>query len=199
MGSNQIEAYCNKHKEKMDQPIVQSFLKDEKNYELFQKAILNPTNENTHQLNQAFSEFYRKIKIVNYISNLIYFYSIDFDKKVSLYKKRNVLKLDAPLNDEEAKSSVKMETFTDKDLTYKELEYLSEDIKDVLSDDVLFEALCVLSDKQIRILNLKYINNFPSKKIAEIMWESEQTVSYNLNRALEKMKEFVESKTGKSK
>ncbi|MFT8225069.1 sigma factor-like helix-turn-helix DNA-binding protein, partial [Streptococcus agalactiae] len=187
MGSNQIEAYCSKYKEKMNEPIIRNFLKDEKNNALFQAAIINPTEANTSMLNSAFAEYYRKVKVINYISNLVYFYSIDFDKRVSLYKKRNLFALtvshaeiDNNLNNLDALTS------SEEDLTYADYERMAKkgDLKDHIDGELLYKALDVLSDKQLKILTLMYLNDHTNKEVAEILDESVQTISYNHNKAL---------------
>ncbi|MGG3522557.1 sigma-70 family RNA polymerase sigma factor [Bacillus pseudomycoides] len=202
MGSNQIEAYCRKYKEKMNEPIVRNFLKDKENYALFQEAILNPTEENTSMLNNAFAEYYRKVKVINYISNLVYFYSIDFDKRISLYKKRNLFSLTVP-HEETDKSLNNLDALTssEEDLTYNDFENMNkkDDLKDHIDDDLLYKALDVLSDKQIRILTLMYLNDHTNKEVAEILNESVQTISYNHNKALSKIKEFMEGTNEKEK
>ncbi|HFJ9454169.1 sigma factor-like helix-turn-helix DNA-binding protein [Bacillus tropicus] len=202
MGSNQIEAYCSKYKEKMNEPIIRNFLKDEKNNALFQAAIINPTEANTSMLNSAFAEYYRKVKVINYISNLVYFYSIDFDKRVSLYKKRNLFALtvshaeiDNNLNNLDALTS------SEEDLTYADYERMAKkgDLKDHIDGELLYKALDVLSDKQLKILTLMYLNDHTNKEVAEILDESVQTISYNHNKALTKIKEFMEGPDIKKK
>ncbi|HEF1906398.1 TPA: sigma-70 family RNA polymerase sigma factor [Bacillus cereus] len=192
MGSNQIEAFCSKYKEKMNEPIVRNFLKDKGNYAIFQDAILNPTHENTHLLNQIFAEYYRKVKIINYISKLVKYYSIDIEKRIHLNKKRNVLTLDASINEED-ESSIKMDVLSssEEDLTYESFELASGDLKEHLNNDFLHKALEVLSDKQIKVLNLIYMNDFTNKQVAEILKESEQTISYNHKAALTKLQEIM--------
>ncbi|OSX89539.1 hypothetical protein S2E19_04513 [Bacillus mycoides] len=202
MGSNQIEAYCSKYKEKMNEPIVRNFLKDEENYALFQEAIINPTEENASMLNSAFAEYYRKVKVINYISNLVYFYSIDFDKRVSLYKKRNLFAL--TVSHEEVDNnlnSLDALTSSEDDLTYADYENMSkkDDLKDHIDGELLYKALDVLSDKQLKILTLMYLNDHTNKEVAEILDESVQTVSYNHNKALSKIKEFMEGLDVKKK
>ncbi|KAB2477756.1 sigma-70 family RNA polymerase sigma factor [Bacillus cereus] len=195
MGSNQIETYCSKYKEKMNEPIVRNFLKDKKNNALFQEAIINPTEENTSMLNSAFSEYYRKVKMINYISNLVYFYSIDFDKRVSLYKKRNLFALTVPHDEiDNNLNSLDALTSSEDDLTYKDYENMSkkDDLKDHIDGELLYKALDVLSDKQLKILTLMYLNDHTNKEVAEILGESVQTISYNHNKALAKIKEFME-------
>ncbi|MBJ7950114.1 sigma-70 family RNA polymerase sigma factor [Bacillus cereus group sp. N24] len=192
MGSNQIEAFCSKYKEKMNEPIVRNFLKDKRNNEIFEDAILNSTEENTQLLNSTFAEYYRQVKVINYISKLVKYYSIDIEKKITLNKKRNVLILDGSVKDDDDNSN-KMDVLTSSegDLTYYGFELESERLKDHLDNDLLHVALEVLSDKQFKILSLLYMKDLTNKQVAEIMKESEQTISYNHKAAIEKLQKVM--------
>ncbi|PEA55041.1 RNA polymerase subunit sigma-70 [Bacillus pseudomycoides] len=193
MGNNPIDAFFEKYQNKLKEPIVQYFLKEPKNYALFEQAITSPTEENKQRLDDAFKEHYKKVKMINYISKLIYFYSIDFDKKVSLNKKRYDLNLDAPINDEERNMTSKLEVLTSsqEDLTYLDYENIQQNIKDHISNEVLLSALNHLSDKQVKILSLLYINKCNNKEVADILGESEQTISYHHKQAIKKLKQSI--------
>ena len=65
----------------MEQPIVRSFLQSKYNYNLFEEAITNPTPENKQILDQTFKSHFKKIKVIDYVSKLIHYYSIDLQKK----------------------------------------------------------------------------------------------------------------------
>ncbi|MGQ3737396.1 hypothetical protein [Bacillus sp. FDAARGOS_1420] len=110
---------------------MQHFLNEPTNYALFEQAILKPTIENKQQLDTAFQIYFKNIKMVNYISKLIYFYSIDFDKKISRYNKRNYLHDDSFLTQEIA---------TTVDATLIEYDKKQKSIKDCVSDQALFRA-----------------------------------------------------------
>lgn len=197
MKNNKVETYCEKYKKKMNEPIVRNFLKDKTYYNLFQSAIENPTEENISLLNQSFSNYYRKVKIINYISTLIHFYSIDFDKKVTLNKKRNVLTLDSPTVKQDY-VAVKIDTGTSSqdDSTYISFENNNDNLKDHISDEKLYTALNYLSAKQLTILNLIYLYGYSNKKVAETINVSEQTVSYNHKTALQKLKKNMKETGG---
>ena len=56
--------------------------------------------------------------------------------------------------------------------------------KSHLSDELLIKSFCKLSKKQIKILNLFYLEEYTNKEIAKILGESEQTISYNHKSAI---------------
>ncbi|BCB36019.1 DNA-directed RNA polymerase sigma-70 factor [Bacillus cereus] len=186
MGYNQLDVFYEKYQDKLNQPIVESFLREDKNYFLFKNAIIDPTEENKHRLDLAFKQHYKQVKMISYISKLIYFYSIDFDKKISLNNQRQLLNLDTPISTEENNTTSKLDILTSskEDLTYLEFENIQKDIKEHISNDILFASLNLLSDKQLEILKLIYIVNYNNKEVAKLLGESEQTVSYNHKKPL---------------
>lgn len=196
MGHNQLDVFYEKYQDKLNQPIVESFLREDKNYFLFKNAIIDPTEENKHRLDLAFKQHYKQVKMISYISKLIYFYSIDFDKKISLNNQRQLLNLDTPISTEENNTTSKLDILTSskEDLTYLEFENIQKDIKEHISNDILFASLNLLSDKQLEILKLIYIVNYNNKEVAKLLGESEQTVSYNHKKAIKKLRNSMNFK-----
>lgn len=196
MGNNQLDVFYEKYQDKLNQPIVESFLREAENYVLFKNAIIDPTEENKQRLDLVFKQHYKKVKMISYISKLIYFYSIDFDKKISLNKQRQLLNLDTPISTEENNTTSKLDILASskEDLTYLEFENIQEDIQEHISNEVLFASLNLLSDKQLKILKLLYIINYNNKEVAELLGESEQTVSYNHKKAIKKLRQSMNLK-----
>jgi RNA polymerase sigma factor (sigma-70 family) len=196
MGHNQLDVFYEKYQDNLNQPIVESFLKEDKNYFLFKNAIIDPTEENKQRLDLVFKQHYKQVKMISYISKLIYFYSIDFDKKISLTNQRQLLNLDTPISTEENNTTSKLDVLTSskEDLTYLEFENIQKDIQEYISNDNLFASLNLLSDKQLKILKLLYIVNYNNKEVAELLGESEQTVSYNHKKAIEKLRKSMNFK-----
>ncbi|MED0876785.1 sigma-70 family RNA polymerase sigma factor [Bacillus mobilis] len=192
MRNNTVEAYYKKYEKKLNEPIVRNFLKEKAHYNLFQSAIESPTKENIFLLNRTFSEYYRKVKIINYISTLIHFYSIDFDKKMALNKKRNILNFDSSTgNQENTTVKITIGASSQDDSTYIDFEKNMDNLTDHISDERLYTALNYLSRKQLNILKLIYLYDYSNKKVAKTLSISEQTVSYNHKRALQKLRETM--------
>ncbi|PFV86061.1 RNA polymerase subunit sigma-70, partial [Bacillus thuringiensis] len=76
MSNNSLAIFHSKYQNKLKEPILQRFLENSENYSLFLKAVEHPTTENKQLVDNAFKIHFKKIKIISYISNLIYFYSI---------------------------------------------------------------------------------------------------------------------------
>ncbi|MGN4444934.1 sigma-70 family RNA polymerase sigma factor [Bacillus cereus group sp. MYBK79-1] len=190
MGTKQIEDYINKHKKKMNEPIVRNFLESKENYDLFKTAIISPTNKNKQLLDQAFQAHFKKVKVINYVSKLIYYYSMDFGKKVNLNAKRNVLNLDTSFEDKDGNQMSRYEILLsdNEDKTHNSFIQDDNNLKNHLSDEVLIEQFSKLSKKQINILNLFYLEQLTNKEIAQLLKESEQTISYHHKNAIKKLK-----------
>lgn len=190
MNSNKLEEFCNKYQRKMREPIVQCFLKEPENYTLFLKAVEEPTSKNKQLLDKAFKLHFKRAKTISYINKLIYFYSIDFDKKISNIKNRNLLTLDKPISNDEDSNHTILELMSNdsEDITYKQFEESQNNLEEHIGHEGLYKGLDLLSEKQIKILNLYYVHQYNNKQIARILSESEQTISYNHKKALEKLK-----------
>ncbi|MDA2384048.1 sigma-70 family RNA polymerase sigma factor [Bacillus cereus] len=184
MSENVLSSFYEKYKQQLNEPVMQYFLKDAENYYLLERAILKPTAENRGLLDAAFKVYFKNIKIVNYISKLVYFYSVDFDKKISRYNKRNCLYEDF---------LVIAETVPRVDETYINYDKKQECIKDCVTNKSLFSALNMLTDRQLKILDLIYVHKYSNKEVANILQESEQIVSYHHRKAIKKLKNILSS------
>ncbi|KXI54493.1 MULTISPECIES: sigma-70 family RNA polymerase sigma factor [Bacillus cereus group] len=194
MNNKIIQDFINKHKKKMEQPIVRSFLQSKYNYNLFEEAITNPTPENKQILDQTFKSHFKKIKVIDYVSKLIHYYSIDLQKKITLNKQRNVLNLDSTVatKDGDMISKYDIITLDNEDNTYDKFIQNEDNLQSHLSDELLIKSFRKLSKKQIKILNLFYLEEYTNKEIAKILGESEQTISYNHKSAIKKLKQSMQ-------
>ncbi|MFD5261185.1 sigma factor-like helix-turn-helix DNA-binding protein [Bacillus wiedmannii] len=190
MNNIDIDHFYSLYQEKLEDPIMRNFLKDSDNYGLFLNAMEKPTNDNKQLLDKAFKSYFKKVKIISYISNLIYFYSIGFDKKVSINNKRNILNLDKPITNEGENHTTILDLMSDDltDVTYMQFEKKQTHLKEHITDELLYEGLSLLSKKQLEILNLYYVHQYNNKQISRILSVSEQTISYNHKKALKILK-----------
>lgn len=175
----------NFEQKKLD-PVIHLFLQNQKNRDLLSSFIAEPCLENKVRLDNAFKVHYKKAKVTSYINKLIHFFSIDFDKKVNRYYRRNIFLSSFVKDDSNAR-----------ELPFKQLELQKDFYDTVLNDqgllqsitsEELFHAIKTLSSKQLLILELKYSQNLSNKEIAHILNASPQTISYNLRTALKKLR-----------
>ncbi|MEK7019330.1 sigma-70 family RNA polymerase sigma factor [Bacillus sp. FSL R9-9410] len=180
----------------MNEPIVRMFLQETEYYGLFENAIINPTDKNRQLLDNAFKSHYKRVKIINYVSKLIHFYSIDFDKKINLNNSRNILNLDTPIEDNHGNQASRYDVLTseNEDTIYNNIIEVEGDLREHLSNEELYIEFKKLSEKQIKILNLFYIEAYTNREIAQLLGESEQTISYNHKSAIKKLKQAMNFK-----
>ncbi|WP_152657519.1 sigma-70 family RNA polymerase sigma factor [Oceanobacillus sp. CFH 90083] len=180
-----------KCKSQMNQPVIKNFLNDENNYALFNKALQEPSNtESIKKLDEAFQRYYKSIKILGYISKLIYFYSIDFDKKRNNHKNKEVYIKDKDSKiDDETLQEVYFSS--KKDLTFEGFQN-HQSFLDRIEDEKLYKNIKSLKPLQLRILELIYVQGLSNKEAASVLGESEQTISYNHRAALKKLKNNLE-------
>lgn len=147
-------------------------------------------------MDKAFKEFYGSVKALSYLSNLIYYNAINFDKTVNKHDNREMLTLDQPLQ----------EAAGNEGATYKDMLYYPspdmtdsiarENMADYVEDPNLYQAIQTLTPKQREILTLKYIHNLKNKEIARIFDNSPQNVSKMHQRALGKLKDYLQKECG---
>ncbi|EKE30819.1 RNA polymerase sigma-B factor [Salimicrobium jeotgali] len=175
--------FSNEHIAKMKEPIIQKFLQDETHRHLLKKYVKNPTSHHRENLDKAFKDYYKKVKIVTYLNKLIYFFSIDYDKKVSNYTNRYHLSLDAPLFQDENSSTPK-DNLVDKRIKPNDLPSTHSLSERLVNYGLYYAWYNELTPKQRTILSLIYEFNYSNKDVADFLNESKQTVSYNHKKAL---------------
>lgn len=190
----EIKRFQRQHQDKLNEPIVQYFFKKEENVKLFEKFIIDSSADNRKRLDHAFQEHFRSVKLLSYISKLIYFYSIDFDKRINKNNKRHML-IDhsSSGNSEDNQINIDNLISSKEDSTFLNHELKQTELIDHIGNEALIEGLKVLSDKQSQILNLIYIQGYSNKEISTILKESAQTISYNHKAALSKLKVILEN------
>src|SRR5699024_1094060 len=147
-------AFQQKYYKLFKQPIIKSFLQDDENWKLTKQAICHPTKRNMQKVDDAFQTFYENVRILTYLSNLIYYNAINFDKHRKKHYSREMLTLDQPLQTEEGSR------YTHKDMLYQPMPDMDdmivhETIADYIEDFKLYQAIQVLTAKQQKVLTLK--------------------------------------------
>ncbi|PJO40977.1 general stress protein, partial [Lysinibacillus xylanilyticus] len=104
--NQKIEDFFYRNNEQINNPIIKSFLSDSQNLHLVQKAILYPTDINRKLVDESFQSHYKNVRKTKYVSNLIYFFSLDFDKKRRRLQNRSLLILDKGLSEKDGKTAI---------------------------------------------------------------------------------------------
>ncbi len=187
-----FQTFQNEHPALFQQPIVQSFLQEEAHYELLKQAICNPTDAYRDRVDDAFKLFYKNVRVLTYLSNLIYYNAINFDKTTQKHYDREMLTLDQPLQTSEGNEGA-----THKDMLY----YPSLDMTDTVirgtianyvEDPKLYQAIQNLTLKQQKIITYKYVKGLQNKEIADLLGNSPQNISKLHQQTLKKLKKSLE-------
>ncbi len=187
-----IFEFINQNKILMDQPIIKSFLSDEANYSLFEKAICYPTEDNKKILDSAFKQFYTRVRAIKYMAKLIHFSAIEYDKKLRTMQKRYQLTLDKPLTSEEKNISLVETLSNDYGDLLEEVLKNNEDLTEFFTCKHLIRAIEKLKPKQKLILKYKYIYNLKNFEIAELFNDTPQNISKINIKTLKKIKGYIE-------
>src|SRR5699024_11381841 len=92
-----FQAFTSQHSQALSNYVVQRFLSQESNYQLFATAICFPTEDNWRKLDQAFRQFYTEIRFINYIAKVLWRYGKDFRVKYQRDEARYLCMLDEPI------------------------------------------------------------------------------------------------------
>ena len=175
-GNHKIEEFFCRNMEQIKNPIIKSFLANAKNLYLVEKAILYPTDCNMKMVDETFQSHYIKVQKIKYVSNLIYFYSLDFDKKRRRLHDRFLLIVD--------------EGLTGTGIARND-ERIEEGLLDMVEDEQLFQSLKNLTDKQLLILEMIYVKDCSIKAIAETLQTTPQNISNLHRKALKKLHQML--------
>lgn len=187
-GLSKIHDFFKKNEENINNPIVKSFISDDENRKLLEKAIVNPTTDNKNRVDVAFSEHYTRVKKIKYVSSLIHFFSIDYDKKKRTQRRRNLLILDKGLSNE---NEVTRKELIEDDTQHTNTSFNS--LEEQVENEHLENALKKLTRKQVEILEMMYLKNLTCKEISEIIQTTPQNVSNQHRKALRRLNYLIKS------
>lgn len=175
----------------LNEPIVKRFLADPQNQQLFQEVTENPNEQNHLLLDRKFKVFYKKARMLKYFSTMIRISSIDFDKKDRKIKQRYLLTLDAPLNNEDEKTT---RTETIPDPVEEPFTTSCVNLTECITDPTLYRAYTRLNKKQKKVLNLMYLEGLTLQDIATFLGDSKQNINNIHKRSLNRLKSTISLK-----
>ncbi|KQY90941.1 hypothetical protein ASD24_24395 [Paenibacillus sp. Root52] len=119
-------------------------------------------------------------RFITYMANLLYYNSINYDKKRRMTTSRFPLTLD---NDENLESSLLF--------TY-DSESVPLSLKDHITNQSLYQAFESLPEQQQKILSLAYVQGLNDKEISKLVGGSQQNISKHRLKALGKLRKLME-------
>ncbi|WP_336783471.1 sigma-70 family RNA polymerase sigma factor [Paenibacillus illinoisensis] len=117
-------------------------------------------------------------RFIGYISSMLHYNSIHFDKKIRKLSERYALVLD----DIDVKDEAMEESNT---------ESISEPLEEQISDPSLYAAFLRLTTREREVVNLSICKLLRDREIAQVLGVSQQSVSKTRKKALEKLRKAI--------
>lgn len=173
--------------------LAKKFLEEnESNKDLYDRAKLYNDEEAALELKEEFSTYLSKIHFLSYLDKTLKFTALQFinKNKKTNYKEKLILnEFNENLDDEV------INTISDKPLDYL-IEIFDNDnnfdFTEIITDELLLKSIKELTQKQKKILFMKYIQDKEEKKIANELNISIQSVNKTKNTILNKLKKCLE-------
>ncbi|WP_100012363.1 sigma-70 family RNA polymerase sigma factor [Lentibacillus sediminis] len=172
----------------LNNPVISRFLSSKKNVALILQAKEEESIECKRKLDQAFRDHFYKVRIINYVANVIHYYTIEIKNRYERFHKRNVSILDEEASSDNEESMPLMDLLTESD-THKPEEVLETSLIASIEDENLHGALSTLPAKQMKVLEMIYVEGKENKEAAKYFGQSEQNISKLHKRALLSLKE----------
>ncbi|WP_377887361.1 sigma-70 family RNA polymerase sigma factor [Alkalihalobacillus sp. R86527] len=171
------------HGELMKNPLFRSFIEGEENWRCYIEVREEQRADRLQRLNKLFHMYYAEIRFIAYLSSLIHYTAINFDRKHRLNNMRYPLTLDQPVK-ENGDSWIDL-------VAGEPLHSTAKDVEQQFLSFPLYRAYKRLTDKQKEVLALFYSEGATDTEIAIDGGVSQQAVSRRRKRALTKLRDVV--------
>ncbi|MCA0988930.1 sigma-70 family RNA polymerase sigma factor [Guptibacillus algicola] len=171
------------HGELMKNPLFRSFMEDEENWRCYVEVSEEHKKDTLQRLNKLFHMYYAEIRFIAYMSRLIHYTAINFDRKHRLNSMRYPLTLDQPVK-ENGDSWIDL-------VAGEPIQPTTKDVDQQFLSFSLFRAYKRLTAKQKEVLDLFYSEGATDTEIANDFGVSQQAVSKRRKRALKKLRDVV--------
>ncbi|WP_165998730.1 sigma-70 family RNA polymerase sigma factor [Bacillus sp. Cs-700] len=160
--------------------LFQSFIQKEAHWTSFMEAYESRDREALNRLNSLFHKYYTEIRFIAYVTKLIRYTAINFDRKRRVGHLRFPLTLDQPIGASDAAwiDLIESPTSSDEEPAFEES----------IQQKSIYLAFSRLTSKQKEVLDLFYRFELSDTEIARTAGISQQAVSRRRKRALEKLK-----------
>ncbi|MFD1608524.1 sigma-70 family RNA polymerase sigma factor [Oceanobacillus luteolus] len=193
--NEKVRCFFEKNRKKIESnPLIIGFLSNKDNLSLLEDYLINPTEDNKNKVDMEFKAHCIRARRISYISNLIHFFSQDYDKRRRKEKERNLLILDKTSTDDSEIAIIDLV----KD-NRQELNLPNSNLMEDVGDEDLIHALKTLTEKQLLILDLIYHKNMPLKEISFKLKTTPQNISNHHRTAIKKLRLHLLNKGEKLK
>ncbi|RDW20891.1 sigma-70 family RNA polymerase sigma factor [Oceanobacillus chungangensis] len=179
--------------------LMRSFLLTKKNCFLLDQSIRYSTFDTKKALDEAFRDHLAEIRLISQLSNDLRRYAIRYDQKVNLYRKRQLLIMDQPINEDAMIITSKVDLIADNYALSVDEEALKNDqhLESFIENFTLYHAIRSLTPRQKYILEASYLFNLTDTEIAAKEGVSQQSISKTRNKALSNLKKQLLAEEGK--
>ncbi|MDM5312015.1 sigma-70 family RNA polymerase sigma factor [Peribacillus frigoritolerans] len=181
--SHSLEFLQQQYSSFFEQPIIQVFLQNPEHLKIFTETLDSPSTHNICHLNETFKIFYYRAKVYKYMCSLIYFFSVDFDKRARKQRERYRMVLDATPRD----TGGLIDRIGTLDVQLEKMGETNE-LASHISDEEMIKALKKLTAKQNLVLTMIFSYGLSNKEIAAYFQESPQNISSIRKQALKKLR-----------
>lgn len=183
---HKVDNFFWNNREKIKNPLIQGFLSNEANLSLLKEYILDPSYVNKAKVDEAFQIHYNQVRNTKYISNLIHFFSIDFDKRQRKQHEKDLLILDKNISSDSA-TIIKeiIPNYSQNNIPFE------NNLLDNVENENLIKSLKKLSDKQLIILDMIYLKRLPLKEISTMLQTTPQNISNHHRKSLKKLNQLL--------
>jgi len=192
MKEKEIKKFYKENEEFLNNSLIKTFLQVKGNQELLEKALQEPSEENRKKLDNKFREYYLKVRMIKYVSSLIYYYTIDFDKRINKRNNRFNLIIDGTENNNPHEDSASItHKYASSNSTEQEYFNNTRSFSEIIENEKLYYVYNQLTDKQKQILEMIYVRGYTNKEVADFFNETPQNISNLHKRALNRIKKYL--------
>lgn len=174
-------------------PILQTFLDKNGNDQLLTDALKKPSLQSKALVDQAFKDFYTEIRLVKYISSLIHYSSIDFDRKQRKIHNRAQLILDQPLSEDQENATMKDLIPAANSEPSALLEKNCNTLEDLAATSALYHSLQSLTEKEKSVLTWHFLHGLSDTEISRKMGVTQQAITKTKRNALKKLRQQLQA------
>jgi len=192
-GKGKWEEFRLENRSFFNNPVVKSFLNNQKNVQALIMAVENPTKESREIVDMAFKKHFFTIRFTAYISSIMEFSTQNFNKNLYQYENRFPLIL---ADTEEGKNKYfpyLVDHQADMEII-RERETVESSIEDYITDPDLYEGILTLTESQRKILTFSYLYQLKDTEIAQIMGKSQQYISKTRKTVLNRLNTYMAQK-----
>jgi RNA polymerase sigma factor (sigma-70 family) len=170
--------------------LMRSFLLNKENCFLLNQSIRYSTPETNKALDEAFRDHFNEIMLISQLSNELRRHAIRYDQKINAYKKRNLLILDQPIDDDTKSSNTLVNLIPDEETVSMDEAALKnfQDLEESILCSRLYHAFRSLTPRQKHILKVSYLFHMTDTEIAAREGVSQQSISKTRKRALRNLR-----------